>query len=102
MGRSWIRPWEESIGVIFVGSTRIPKIASNWNKTKTNVHLIERVFFEQDTMGSHTNNKEILKPGQVICNHTKQDRDNKFNPADLNYWTPLTDQVEESDQKEGE
>ena len=41
----------------------------------------------------------MWKPGRVLLNRNKRDRNIKFNPIDHNYWTPLTDQVEESDLK---
>ena len=65
------------------------------NKDKRQPHW--KRMLEQDTTGSNNNNKEMWKPGRVILNRTKRDRNDKFNPLDLNYWTLLTDQVEESD-----
>jgi len=52
------------------------------------------------TTGSNNNNKDKWKPGRVLLNRNKRDRNIKVNPIDLHYWTPLTDQVEESEQKE--
>ena len=49
-------------------------------------------------MRSNNKNEEMWKPERVLLNYNKRDRNNNFNPADLSYWTPLTDQVEESNQ----
>ena len=70
------------------------------NKDKRPAHW--KSMLEQDETGLNNDNKEIWKPGRVILNRNKRDKDYEFNAVDLNYWTPLTDQVEESDQEEEE